>query len=77
MELNQNYSALAYNLLENFPYPPNKYTFNYAIQYHRHTIGCDAFNLTVSTEIYQEKILKSEKICKATRIDELSHSWSP
>ena len=68
---------LAYNLLKNLPRPSNKYAFNYAIQYYRHFIGGDAFNLTVSTEISLEKILKSKNICKAAGIDKLSGSCFP
>ena len=40
------YSFLADNLLKKLPTPPNKCTFNSAIQYYRHFIQTDAFRLT-------------------------------
>ena len=50
------YSTLAENLLKKLPTPPNRYTFNFIIQYHGHFIHTDAFQLTCTTEI---DILKS------------------
>ena len=66
------YSTLADNLLKKLPTPPNRYTFNSAIQYYRHFIQTDAFHLIYTTEIDREKILGSTNICKAAGIDDLS-----
>ena len=60
--------------MKKLPTPPNKYTFNSAIQYLTHFIQTDAFHLTYTTEINIEKILKSTNICKAAGIDDLSGS---
>ena len=66
------YSTLADNLLKKIPTPPKRYTFNSVIQYYRHFIQTDAFNLTYTTEIDIEKILRSTNIRKAAGIDDLS-----
>ena len=66
------YSTLAENLLKKLPTPPNRYIFNSIIQYYRYFIQIDAFELTHTTEIDIEKILKSTNVRKAAGMDDLS-----
>ena len=66
------YSTLADNILKILPNPPNKYIFNFVIQYYRHFIQTEAFNLTYTMEIDIEKIFRSTNIRKTTGTDDLS-----
>ena len=50
--------TLADNLLKKLPTPPNKHTFNSVMQYHRHCIQTDAFDLIFTREINIGKTLK-------------------
>ena len=64
------YSTLADKFLKKLSTPPYKYTFNFVIQYYRHFVQVDAFNLKYTTEINIEKILKSINVRKAASTDD-------
>ena len=66
------YSTLADNLSKKLPTHPNKYTFNFVIQYHKHLFQTDSFYLTYTTEIDTEIFLRVTNVRKTAGIDEIS-----